>query len=104
MLLYIYGKYYMKIIISILIFFLLSVNVGKACPHFTQQWVNPQGTNAGVKTISFMCLSEASSKVPQFFCKDVMACTWVEYVQIARHTSMYETCMYQNGLRTKLNM
>ena len=94
----------MKIIISIFIIFLLSASAGIACPHFTQQWVNSQGTNAGVKTISFMCLSEASTKAPQFFCKDVMACTWVEYVQIARHTSMYETCMYQNGLRTKLNM
>ena len=98
MLLYIYGKYDMKLIISILIFFLLSASAGKACPHFTQQWVNSQGTNAGVKTISFMCLSEASGKAPQFFCKEVMACTWTEYVQIAKHTSIYETCMYQNSL------
>ena len=94
----------MKIIISILIIFLLSASVGIACPHFTQQWVNSQGTNAGVKTISFMCLSEASTKAPQFFCKDVMACTWTEYVQIAKHTSIDETCMYQNGLRIQVTL
>jgi len=89
----------MKIIISILIIFLLSASAGKACPHFTQQWVNPQGTNTGVKTISFICLSEASSKAPKFFCKEVMACSWTEYVQIAKHTSIYESCMYKNSLR-----
>ena len=94
----------MKIIISIFIIFLLSASAGIACPHFTQQWVNSQGTNAGVKTISFMCLSEASTKAPQFFCKDVMACTWTEYVQIAKHTSIYETCMYQNGLRIQVTL
>ena len=93
----------MKIIISILIIFLLSASAGKACPHFTQQWVNSQCTNAGVETISFMCLSEANAKAPQFFCKEVMACTWTEYVQIAKHTSTYEACMYQNSLRMQLN-
>jgi hypothetical protein len=94
----------MKIIISILIIFLLSASAGKACPHFTQQWVNSQGTNAGVKTISFMCLSEANAKAPQFFCKEVMACTWIEYVQIAKHISIYEACMHQNSLRMQLNI
>ena len=93
----------MKVIISILIIFLLSASAGKACPHFTEQWVNSQGTNAGVKTISFMCLSEASAKAPQFFCKDVMECTWTEYTQIAKHASIYETCMYQNALHKQLN-
>ncbi|MBT7077365.1 MAG: hypothetical protein HN930_06595, partial [Pelagibacterales bacterium] len=47
---------------------------------------------------------EANSKAPQFFCKDVMACTWTEYVQIAKHTSIYETCMYQNGLRIQVTL
>ena len=88
----------MKIIISILIIFLLSACAGK-------QWVNSQGTSVGVKRISSICLAEANTKAPQFFCRDVMACTYTENMkmlnQIARHTSIYDSCMYQNGLRAE---
>ena len=88
----------MKILVYILIMFLLTACAGK-------QWVNSQGTSVGVARISSICLAEANTKAPQFFCKDVMACTLTEntkmWSQIAKHNSIYESCMYQNGLRTE---
>jgi hypothetical protein len=85
----------MKIIISILIILLLSACAGK-------EWVNSQGTNAGVKRISSICLSHANTVAPQFFCADVLNCSMTENMkqisQINYHSQVYNACMYENGL------